>query len=428
MKVFLVMPYLPFSGASHGTGAALYSRVISLSKNHDVYVAAMYEANEKDKIDEVSRYATVVCAVQAIEQSIENILAEQAKTKYAGFLKLLEQILRNGITWFLSAAFNRRPKMKADEHRFIDETLKKIREIQPDIVQVEYTHLCSLISPMLKGKIPCTAVAHDVVMKPLKRKYRILPFGLRWFSAYLLYQKQRCIELNTYADFDKVYVVSNDDLNVLLCETPRFPVSVLPSAVLISPPPSGIAPNPNMILFVGAMYREENIEGVRFIINKVMPLILKRHPKAEFHIVGGGIPTELQKRHDAKNIFVHGYVKDLSQFYGKARVMAVPLFTGGGLIIKLFEALSYGVPTVATPIANEGIASIDGKHLLLASTPEEFSAAICHLLVDDNLCTQLSDQSKQFVQATMNLETITANLVKDYESIIANFNLNPSRS
>lgn len=255
--------------------------------------------------------------------------------------------------------------------------------------------------------------------RPLKRKYQKLPVGLRRLSAYFLYLKLRRMEIATYHDFNKVYTLSKFDQHILHKEDPALLTGFLPSAIITPPLPTNTTQNTNMILFVGAMYREENIEGVWFMINKVMPLVLKQHPNAEFHIVGSGVPPEIQKRHDGKHFFIHGYVKDLSQFYGTARVMAVPLFVGGGIIIKLLEALSYGVPTVATPIANEGVAGTDGLHLLVASTPEAFSSSIGRLLNDDAFCAQLSNQSKQFVQTTMNLETITANLVKDYETIIA---------
>jgi glycosyltransferase involved in cell wall biosynthesis len=63
---------------------------------------------------------------------------------------------------------------------------------------------------------------------------------------------------------------------------------------------------------------------------------------------------------------------DVSPYLARAHIAAVPLTTGGGTRLKILEAMAAGVPVVATPLAAEGLALLDGVHIRLAETDEDF--------------------------------------------------------
>ena len=50
--------------------------------------------------------------------------------------------------------------------------------------------------------------------------------------------------------------------------------------------------------------------------------------------------------------------------------------------MKFVEALAYGLPIVATPLAATGLEVRDGEHCLIAQDGERFAAAIVRVLRD----------------------------------------------
>jgi glycosyltransferase involved in cell wall biosynthesis len=122
------------------------------------------------------------------------------------------------------------------------------------------------------------------------------------------------------------------------------------------------------------------------------------HPQVEYDIVGPRPPAPLRKlasRHPGAHI--HGYVADPMPFWTGASVLAVPLLSGGGVRVKILEAMASGVPIVSTTIGCEGLAARAGEHLLVADTPTGFAEACARLLADDALARRLAENAYQFV-------------------------------
>ena len=87
---------------------------------------------------------------------------------------------------------------------------------------------------------------------------------------------------------------------------------------------------------------------------------------------------------------VAGYRPDLDALLGACRLTVAPLRFGAGLKGKIVSSLAAGVPCVATPMAAEGMALIDGEHVCLATTPSEFAAAVVDVHEDTELWERLS--------------------------------------
>jgi glycosyltransferase involved in cell wall biosynthesis len=75
-----------------------------------------------------------------------------------------------------------------------------------------------------------------------------------------------------------------------------------------------------------------------------------------------------------------GYVEDIDTYFSGADVFINPITSGGGIKVKLVEALSYGLPVVSTELAAEGIdKKITGKQLLVS--PDHDNETFCRLIV-----------------------------------------------
>lgn len=102
---------------------------------------------------------------------------------------------------------------------------------------------------------------------------------------------------------------------------------------------------------VGNYHYAASREGARFVLERIVPRVLKRHPRAVFRFVGPGFPED-DRRPDVE---IPGFVDDLPAEYRRAAVVIAPITMGGGIKSKVVEALAMGRFLVATPKAMEGI-------------------------------------------------------------------------
>jgi polysaccharide biosynthesis protein PslH len=130
-------------------------------------------------------------------------------------------------------------------------------------------------------------------------------------------------------------------------------------------------------VFVANFAYEPNRNGLRFLLEEVMPSVWEQLPQARLRLVGPNLelPDEADERIEAP-----GFVSHLADAYAGARCAVVPLLQGGGTPLKFVEALAYGLPVLATPRAASGLAVSDGRDCVLAEGAPEFAQALLGLL------------------------------------------------
>jgi hypothetical protein len=134
-----------------------------------------------------------------------------------------------------------------------------------------------------------------------------------------------------------------------------------------------IVSHPVNCLFVGSLIRP-NYEGIKWFIDNVMDKI-----DATLSIVGKNFEQKKEEL-ERKNVKVIGSVDDLAKFYHEADLVVSPLLFGGGMKVKIAEALMYGCNIFATSEAFEGY---DVNYDLiggLCNTSEEFIQKINYFL------------------------------------------------
>ena len=98
---------------------------------------------------------------------------------------------------------------------------------------------------------------------------------------------------------------------------------------------------------------------------------------------------------------VTGAVPDLAPYFAQAAVVVAPLRLGGGMRVKVVEALAAGKPVVASPLAASGLAVTDGEQIFLAKTHEEFAERIALLLDDPALRRRLGAAARAWAQENL---------------------------
>ena len=79
-------------------------------------------------------------------------------------------------------------------------------------------------------------------------------------------------------------------------------------------------------------------------------------------------------------------------------MVVAPLATGGGMRVKVLEALAAGVALVATPRAIEGIDVTDGLELLVADDDAAFARAVASLLDDPERRASLGAAARRWAE------------------------------
>lgn len=114
-----------------------------------------------------------------------------------------------------------------------------------------------------------------------------------------------------------------------------------------APAPTPVPANHN-ILFVGSLWYRPNADGVNWFLQHVWPLVQAQEPRASLTLVGAA-PANIRAAWAATpGVSAPGFVDDLAAAYQLARLVVVPLQSGGGTNIKVLEALSHARPCLVT--------------------------------------------------------------------------------
>ena len=134
------------------------------------------------------------------------------------------------------------------------------------------------------------------------------------------------------------------------------------------------------IVFTGAMDYWPNIDGVCWFAREVLPSIRRRHPEAQFYIVGSNPAREVRALQSLAGVHVTGRVPDTRPWIAHAKLAVAPLRVARGIQNKVLEALAMARPVVASPQAYAGLRLIPGLDLLIAETAEETIQRCCEIL------------------------------------------------
>lgn len=179
---------------------------------------------------------------------------------------------------------------------------------------------------------------------------------------------------------DETWMVSEADERGSLELAPAARVRVVPNVVDVARiVPVEPAPAARRIVFVANFGYEPNRNGLRFLLDDVLPRLWEQVPEARLRLVGAGLDGPASPDERVETV---GFVDDIADAYADVSVAVVPLLQGGGSPLKFVEALAYGLPIVATAHAAAGLAVRDGEHCRLADGAEAFASALAGVLRD----------------------------------------------
>lgn len=293
---------------------------------------------------------------------------------------------------------------------------KKIQKIRPEILWItniwttQYLQALKKLVVAVRQELPSIRIILDTMDYHAKKYFR-------------KYKTSRKIEdLQTAQEFSDgerflyplghdIITVTDEEKKDIEQEIPNCPpVSVIPNVHVVGEP-SAPFESRNGIVFLGNFAVNHNYDAMEFFMAKIWPHVVARRKDISLHVVGR--EAEVKLAHLAsKNIFLHGYVRELDAFLEKFRVFACPMTYGAGMKGKIGSALSCGLPVVTTSIGAEGFPLEDGKNCFIADDPEEFALKCLHLY-DDPICwNNFSIKSRVMVIENSSVQTVSRKLFK----------------
>jgi glycosyltransferase involved in cell wall biosynthesis len=98
-------------------------------------------------------------------------------------------------------------------------------------------------------------------------------------------------------------------------------------------------------------------------------------------------------------------------------VMIAPLFAGGGMRIKVLEAMALGKPVVATKLGAGGLDVAHGRDILIADDAASFADAVALQLRDSQTAVRIGDAARETVRSRYDNDVLARELLTFYESL-----------
>ncbi len=239
-------------------------------------------------------------------------------------------------------------------------------------------------------------------------------------------RRLRRYEARICARFDGLLTVSTADLRFLNLAAAEAgvrlpPTALLPIAVDVQgTPPVAREAQPHTILSMATMFWPPNVDGVLWFAREVYPLIKAAVPEVRFAVVGARPPAAVRQLGEADaSISVTGYVADPQPYRAAAAALIVPVRAGGGMRVKILEALALGLPIVSTTIGYEGIEVEPDTHLLVGDTPAAFAGAVIRLVRDPALGQRLAVAGRQVAATRYDWRVVNPRIEHLYAEALA---------
>ncbi|KAB8143997.1 glycosyltransferase [Chloroflexia bacterium SDU3-3] len=233
-------------------------------------------------------------------------------------------------------------------------------------------------------------------------------------------------ERRAIAQADVVFAVSDDDRATMQALAPHSTIQVAPNGVdttvfsraqLEHDRAGALSFGPPTLVFSGTLDYRPNVDAALWFVRQVLPRIHAQRPDVRLVLIGRRPAPALQAL-PPQLVTLVGEVADARPYIAGASVYIVPMRIGGGVRLKLLEALALAAPVVSTAMGAEGVAGlVGGEHCLLADSPDEFAQATLRLLDDPLLGRCLGAEGRRLVCETYDWEAIIPQFEAGYRQL-----------
>lgn len=301
-----------------------------------------------------------------------------------------------------------------------DELKRILSEKEFDIIQLESLFMAPYIDTIKKySRAKIILRAHNVEYRIWERLAHSTGFAAKKWYLNLLSKRLRKYESNVFSKFDGIIALTGDDRDLIKSTGCNVPLLVSPIGIDTRNYQNKSAnTNSTSVFHLGSMDWLPNIEAIDWFLDKVYPLLVNDVANFSLHLAGKNMPDRFFNL-NLPNVHVTGRVNDAGGFMHDKQIMIVPLLSGGGMRVKIIEGMAMGKTIISTTIGAEGILYENGKNIVIADSPEDFSNAIMKCLSDINFSNLIGKNAQKLAVDKYDIRVVGSGVIEFFKSIEA---------
>lgn len=358
----------------------------------------------------------VAYSEETIPQTAQDMIAPYAE------LQLIKHSTANS-PWRLAKSIFRNESLYISKHRsksaflFLSELLK---ENKLDIIHADHSCMVPLaLALKQKFGIPLGLRLHNIEWTIWQRYADILPiFNPKKYYVQSQAKKLKSDESMLLNTVDVAFAITDIDRQRALELCPSLNVIVASAGI---EPEEWIEQNPGKrnareLIIATTYHWRHNVDALDWFIRSVFFPLRKNYPDLQLTLIGKE-PPELFNKYRNKGVDVVGYVPKVQPYLHRAGIYISPLFVGGGIRIKILEAMASSLPVVASPVAAEGINAGPEHGLFSCETAEDFQIAISGL-IDNNKTEYFGEKAREYVSEHFSWSKNVGLILNEYKRLI----------
>jgi glycosyltransferase involved in cell wall biosynthesis len=415
VKILVVTPYLPHSRVGHGGGTAVRCLVGELARLHDVRVVSLVRPGEATLVPDVEKLGVGVATIPFLDQKARGW---QRAALFAHRVPAAGRALAGRYPYYVA---------KYGPPSLLHGIVAEVKRFSPDIVQLEYLQMALALRELrrqrdggnLGGQRPRFVLnSHELSSLPRRRRAAVARNRLlrAWLVAAAGAWERLQIDATHWADAtlcvtpqDHALLASHGGVNLY-----TLPLGVDTRDVAYRAP----AAARSRALFLGSFQHPPNRSAARILVDVVWPQLRRQLPGWELVLAGPGSDAFVAEMPvPAADVRGLGYVDDLGDLFASCRMFLAPLTEGGGIKIKILEAMGRGLPVVTTPIGAEGITSAADETLWLAPDIAAFPALAVAAAMQPDEATRRAELARRLIETNFSWTAIAGRLTEIYQGI-----------
>lgn len=302
------------------------------------------------------------------------------------------------------------------------EVAEKVRSLLSsgdiDLVHIEGFYLTHLLPEACP--VPVLLVEQNIEFELFAQRAGLSDDPVERLSLLREYRATRAAEVAAWHSADSIAVLTERDRVAVRREAPGTPVALVPDGVDFRA--SDAARNfgeHQAVVFVGNYAYGPNADAATWLCEELAPVLKQEVPLARLLLVGNEPTEEMRRCAEASDgrVIVTGRVSDTGPYLECADVVVCPLRFGGGVKVKMLEALSAGRAIVTTPVGSQGLEALD-RSFLVREPSAEFSDAVVGLLRDPHRRRGLERAATEAVGQLPTWDDAAGALVRCYSALL----------
>lgn len=272
-----------------------------------------------------------------------------------------------------------------------------------------YCHFIYLIPLIIGYKTKIVVDTHNVDHEIWERKFDYY-LSIKCLSKMLIskinYYKILAFEKKIFNYVDGIVSVSKHDESCLkgIISGRNIRYFIAPNGVSLKEytPKKKTSLKKVVLGFLGSMDLELNQDAAWFLIERIFPKLKEVLPCIDISVlIIGKNPPQSLFEYSQKNpcISVTGTVENVSDYLDQIDILVLPLKSGAGTKLRVFEAFAKGIPIVGSWLAFIGVDDlVNRQNIFIAESVEDYINVICELIAHPEKISEIGDSCRYLVE------------------------------